>query len=106
MIKLTATQEERRIFLNNAICKRCLTDKEAGEKEFLDLLFKYQIQEKTKSELKKYINTLYAANKNIQKSNKNNTELNSYLIDILATESILQNNKNILYTFLNLSYEY
>ena len=70
------------------------------------LLFKYQEQKKTKEELKKHINKLYAANKNIIEANKKKEGINNYLVDLLATEDILQQNNIIKNEFFTNAYNY
>ena len=107
MIKLTREQEGRRIeLLNKTINGKLLNDKEQGESEFLYLLFKHQEQQRTTAELKKYINKLYSANKNIQAANRDKKGLSNYLIDTLAIENILQSNSYTLKSFFNNAYSY
>ena len=73
---------------------------------FLNLLFEYQEKKKTKEEFKKHINKLYAANKNIKAANAGKKDFNNYLVDILATEDILQKNDIIKNEFFTNSYNY
>ena len=59
-ITLTKEQEKERIELINLWSKKAPGDKEQGKEKFLQLLFEYQEQKKTKEELKKHINTRLA----------------------------------------------
>ena len=104
MVKLSEQQQNRRIELYSYIGKRLLNNKEKAEQYFLDLLFQYQ--EKSKQELKKHINKLYAANKNIIEANKKKEGINNYLVDLLATEDILQQNNIIKNEFFKNAYNY
>ena len=105
-ITLTKEQEKERIELINLWSKKAPGDKEQGKEKFLHLLFKYQEQKKTKEELKKHINKLYAANKNIIEANKKKEGINNYLVDLLATEDILQQNNIIKNEFFKNAYNY
>jgi hypothetical protein len=105
-IKMTIEQKARQLKLTNILFDRLLTHREQGEQDFLYLLFKYQEQGKTKEDLKRHINKLYAANKSIAQADKKRIGLTNYQIDILATEPILQSDKNVLYSFFNCAYDY
>ena len=105
-ITLTKEQEKERIELINLWSKKAPGDKEQGKEKFLQLLFEYQEQKKTKEELKKHINKLYAANKNIKAANAGKKDFNNYLTDILATEDILQQNNIIKNEFFKNAYNY
>lgn len=105
-ITLTKEQEKERIDLINLWSKKAPGDKEQGKERFLQLLFEYQEQKKTKEEFKKHINKLYAANKNIKAANAGKKDFNNYLIDLLATENILQQNDIIKNEFFTNAYNY
>lgn len=105
-ITLTKEQEKERIELINLWSKKAPGDKEQGKERFLQLLFEYQEQKKTKEEFKKHINKLYAANKNIKAANAGKKDFNNYLIDLLATENILQQNDIIKNEFFTNAYNY
>ena len=105
-ITLTEEQKKERIELINLWSKKAPGDKEQGKERFLQLLFEYQEQKKTKEEFKKHINKLYAANKNIKAANAGKKDFNNYLIDLLATENILQKNDIIKNEFFNNAYNY
>ena len=105
-ITLTKEQEKERIELINLWSKKAPGDKEQGKERFLQLLFEYQEQKKTKEEFKKHINKLYAANKNIKAANAGKKDFNNYLVDLLATEYILQQNDIIKNEFFTNAYNY
>lgn len=105
-ITLTKEQEKERIDLINLWSTKAPGDKEQGKERFLQLLFEYQEQKKTKEEFKKHINKLYAANKNIKAANSGKKDFNNYLIDLLATEDILQKNNIIKNEFFTNAYNY
>ena len=105
-ISLTKEQEKERTALINLWSKKAPGDKEQGKERFLQLLFEYQEQKKTKEEFKKHINKLYAANKNIKAYYAGKKEFNNYLTDLLATENILQKNDIIKNEFFNNAYNY
>ena len=105
-ITLTKEQEKERIELINLWSKKAPGDKEQGKEKFLQLLFEYQEQKKTKEEFKKHINKLYAANKNIKDYYAGKKDFNNYLTDILATEGILQQNNIIKNEFFKNAYNY
>ena len=105
-ITLTEEQKKERKHLINLWSTKTPNDKQQGKESFLNLLFKYQEQKKTKEEFKKHINKLYAANKNIKAANAGKKDFNNYLVDILATEDILQKNDIIKNEFFTNSYNY
>ena len=105
-ISMTEEEHQELVKLSNIWSEKIPTDKEQGKHEFLYLLFKYQEQKKTKEELKKHINKLYAANKNIIEANKKKEGINNYLVDLLATEDILQQNNIIKNEFFKNAYNY
>lgn len=105
-ISMTEEEHQELVKLSNIWSEKIPTDKEQGKHEFLHLLFKYQEQKKTKEELKKHINKLYAANKNIIEANKKKEGINNYLVDLLATEDILQQNNIIKNEFFTNAYNY
>lgn len=105
-ITLTKEQEKERIELINLWSKKAPGDKEQGKEKFLQLLFEYQEQKKTKEEFKKHINKLYAANKNIKAYYAGKKDFNNYLTDLLATEDILQKNDIIKNEFFTNAYNY
>ena len=83
--------------------------KEAKENFINNILPNYTIIEDVepiKEEFKKHINKLYAANKNIKAANAGKKDFNNYLVDILATEDILQKNDIIKNEFFTNSYNY
>ena len=105
-ITLTGEQEKERKYLANLWSTKAPSDKQQGVESFLNLLFEYQEKKKTKEEFKKHINKLYAANKNIKAANAGKKDFNNYLVDILATEDILQKNDIIKNEFFTNSYNY
>ena len=106
MVKLSEQQQNRRIELINYRCKRVLNNIETAENYFLDLIFEYQEKGKSKQELKKHINKLYAANKSIKQAAIKKEGWTNYQVDMYAIYDILQQEKDVLYKFFNLSYEY
>ena len=106
MVKLSEQQQNRRIELYSYTGKRVLNNIEKAEQYFLDLLFQYQEKGKSKQELKKHINKLYAANKSIKQAEIKKEGWTNYQIDMYAIYDILQQEKEVLYKFFNLSYEY
>ena len=105
-ITLTEEQKKERIELINLWNTKAPGDKEQGKERFLQLLFEYQEQKKTKEEFKSHINKLYAANKNIKSCYTGKKDFNNYLTDLLATENILQKNDIIKNEFFNNAYNY
>ena len=105
-ITLTEEQKKERIKLINLWNTKAPGDKEQGKERFLQLLFEYQEQKKTKEEFKSHINKLYAANKNIKSCYTGKKDFNNYLTDLLATENILQKNDIIKNEFFNNAYNY
>ena len=106
MVKLSEQQQNRRIELINYRCKRVLNNIETAENYFLDLIFEYQEKGKSKQELKKHINKLYATNKSIKQAAIKKEGWTNYQVDMYAIYDILQQEKDVLYKFFNLSYEY
>ena len=106
MVKLSEQQQNRRVELINYRCKRVLNKIETEKNYFLDLIFEYQEKGKSKQEFKKLINKLYAVNKSIKQAAIKKEGLNNYQVDMYSIYDILREEKEVLYKFFNLSYEY